>query len=50
MAVAFIGGAELAASYWLDPPIFHKIVDPIMEKTAICGALEASRCVWQWTA
>lgn len=33
MAVAFIGGAELAASYWLDPPIFHKIVDPVMEKT-----------------
>ena len=33
MAVAFIGGAELAASYWLDPPVFHKIVDPVMEKT-----------------
>lgn len=33
MAVAFIGGAELAASYWLDPPVFHKIVDPVVEKT-----------------
>lgn len=33
MAVAFIGGAELAACYWLDPPVFHKIVDPVVEKT-----------------
>ena len=33
MAVAFIGGAELAASYWLGPPVFHKIVDPVVEKT-----------------
>lgn len=33
MAVAFIGGAELAACYWLDPPIFHKIVDPVVDKS-----------------
>ncbi len=33
MAVAFIGGAELAACYWLDPPIFHRIVDPVLEKS-----------------
>lgn len=33
MAVVFIGGAELAACYWLDPPIFHKIVDPVVEKS-----------------
>lgn len=28
----FIGGAELAACYWLDPPVFHKVVDPVVEK------------------
>lgn len=33
MAAVFIGGAELAACYWLDPPIFHKIVDPVVEKS-----------------
>ena len=33
MAAVFICGAELAACYWLDPPIFHKIVDPVVEKS-----------------
>lgn len=29
-----MGGAELAASYWLDPPVFHRIVDPVLEKAS----------------
>lgn len=34
MAVVFIGGAELAACYWLDPLIYHRIMDPVIEKVS----------------
>lgn len=32
LVLTFVGGAELAACYWLDPPVFHKVVDPVVEK------------------
>ena len=34
MAVVFIGGAELAACYWLDPLIYHRIMDPVIDKVS----------------
>ena len=44
MAVAFIGGAELAACYWLDPPIFHKIVDPVVDKSGDLWRFGSEQC------
>lgn len=33
LVVLCIGGAELAATYWLDRPLFDKITQPIIHKT-----------------